>query len=370
MNIIIVDDEKMAIDVLSIMLKRLTQFQVDIKGAFTNAADALRFLEKESVDLVFLDIEMIDVHGMQVAKQLLQKHPSLQIVFVTAHAQFAVDAFEVEATDYLLKPVHEKRLYTALEKAHNRWQLLQSLVPDAIQNKQLYAHTLGSFYLLDGNQNVIKWRTRKVRELFLYLLFHQKRPILTAVLIEELWPDLSYEKAASNLHTTIYQLRKLLKDNGIHDPIQLVNNHYQLNTEFKSDYDELNHLLNLENHDEKSIQKIIDCYEDDFLVEEEYVWAIHIKLRLKQSVLHLLEQYISCASLNNSLLKYNCLQKLLELDEFNDHYMFLLLEFLMEQNRKQECLKFYKAIQAKLAEIGLSVPERIQIRYNEYFVNI
>lgn len=369
MNIIIVDDEKMAIDVLRIMLKRLTQFQLEIKGAFTNAADALRFLEKETVDLVFLDIEMIDMHGMQVAKQILQKRPSLQIVFVTAHAQFAVEAFEVEATDYLLKPVHEKRLLTALKKAHNRWQL-QSTVPNATQSNQLYAHTLGSFYLLDGNQNVIKWRTRKARELFLYLLFHQKKPILNAILLEELWPDLVYEKAASNLHTTIYQLRKLLKDNGIQDPIQLVNNQYQLNTEIKSDYDELNQLLEQDNHDEKSIQQLIDCYEDDFLVEEEYLWAIHIKLRLKQNVLHLLEQYISSASLNNSLLKYNCLQKLLELDEFNDKYMFLFLEFLIEQNRKQECLKFYKTIQDKLAEIGLSVPESIQRRYNEYLVNI
>ncbi|WP_238602040.1 AfsR/SARP family transcriptional regulator [Lysinibacillus parviboronicapiens] len=217
---------------------------------------------------------------------------------------------------------------------------------------------------------MIKWRTRKARELFLYLFFHQKRPILNSILLEELWPDLVFEKASSNLHTTIYQLRKLLKDNGIHNPIQLVNNQYQLNIEIKSDYDELNQLLEQEKHNEKSIQQLIDCYEDDFLVEEEYLWANHIRLRLKQNVLHLIEQYISCANSSNSLLKYNCLHKLLELDEFNDQYMFLFLEFLMEQNRKQECIRFYKTIQAKLAEIGLSVPERIQRRYNEYLVNI
>lgn len=367
MNIIIVDDEKMAIDVLSIMIRKLFPLQVGIKGTFTNAADALCYLEKNKVDVVFLDIEMVDTHGIQVAKKLLQKYPTLQIIFVTAHAQFAVDAFEVEATDYLLKPVHEKRLLAALTKAHNKVEL-QGGIPNPTQDIQLYAHTLGSFYLLDGNQNVIKWRTKKVRELFLYLLFHQKRPILNAILLEELWPDLVSEKAASNLYTTIYQLRKLLKDNGIHNPVQLVNNQYQLNAEIKSDYDELNQLLEQEKHDEKSIQQLLDCYQDDFLVEEEYLWAIHIRLRLKQSVLQLLEQYISCTNSSNSLLKYKCLQKLLELDEFNDQYMFLLLEFLMEQNRKQECLKFYKATQAKLAEIGLSVPEKVQRRYDEYLV--
>ncbi|MGV2963053.1 response regulator [Paenibacillus sp. AGC30] len=369
MNIIIVDDEKMAIDVLSIMIKRLTQFQVTIKGAFTNAVDALRFLEKEAIELVFLDIEMIDMHGMQIARQLLQKYPSLQIIFVTAHAQFAVDAFEVEATDYLLKPVHEKRLITALTKAKKKSQL-QVKAPRNNKKNLLYAHTLGSFYLLDTQQEVVKWRTRKVRELFLFLLFNQKGPMSNAIISEELWINLDFEKASSNLHTSIYQLRKLLKEKGIQDPIQLVNNHYQLNVEIESDYEELNQLLEREKHDEKSIQQLMNCYEGDYLVEEEYLWAIQIRLRLKQGVLHALEQYVTSTNSINPLLKLNCLQMMLELDEFNEQYMFLLLEFLIEQNKKQDCLKFFKTIQAKLAEIGLNVPERIHRRYNEYLVNV
>jgi len=65
-------------------------------------------------------------------------------------------------------------------------------------------------------------------------------------------------------------------------------------------------------------------------------------------------------------LKYNCLQKLLELDEFNEQYMFLLLEFLIEQNKKQDCLKCFETIQAKLAEIGLSVPKDITNTWQLY----
>ncbi|KOS63958.1 response regulator [Lysinibacillus sp. FJAT-14222] len=367
MNIIIVDDEKMAIDVLRIKLTRLTQFQITIKGAFTNAADALAFLEKESVDIVFLDIEMIDMHGLQVAKQLVIKQPSLQIIFVTAHAQFAVDAFEVEATDYLLKPVHEKRLIKALTKAQQRWQ-----VETPIENKEnlLYAHTLGSFYLLDAQHEVMKWRTRKVKELFLYLWFHQKRPMLNVVIIEDLWPDLEFDKAASNLHTSIYQLRKLLKENGIKDPIQLVNYHYQLNVDIESDYEELNQILEQENHDETPIQQLLNCYEGDFLAEEEYLWAIQVQLRLKQGAMHVLEMYIENSLSTNSLLKLNCLQKLLELDEFNEKYMFLLLEFLIQQNKKQDCVNCYEHIQEKLAEISVSVPEKIHKIYNEYMAKV
>ena len=365
MNIIIVDDEKMAIDVLSMMLKRLTQFQISIKGAFTNAADALIFLKEEDVDLIFLDFEMIDMHGLQVAKELSKSRPSLQIIFVTAHAQFAVDAFEVEATDYLLKPVHEKRLVKALAKAQQKL-LLEA--PKQKKENHLYAHTLGSFYLLDAHQEVVKWRTRKVRELFLYLWLHQKKPMLNAVIIEELWPDLDVEKATSNLHTTVYQLRKLLKENSIKDPIQLMNNHYQLNIEISSDFNELNQLLHQEQHDETSIQRLLNCYEGDFLAEEEYLWAIQIRLRLKQSVLHVLEKYIANNPLSNSLLKYNCLQKLLELDEFNEQYMLLLLEFLIKKNNKQKSIEHFEYIEAKLREIDMPVPDKIQNMYNDYII--
>ena len=67
----------------------------------------------------------------------------------------------------------------------------------------------------------------------------------------------------------------------------------------------------------------------------------------------MLEQYIARTDVAHTLLKYNCLQKLLELDEYNEQYMFQLLEFLIQQNRKQECIKFFESIEAKLAEIDL-----------------
>ncbi|MEK5232992.1 response regulator [Lysinibacillus sp. FSL K6-0232] len=368
MKVIIIDDEKIAIDVLRIILQQLTEFEISIQGAFTNVIDALALLEKETINLVFLDIEMIDTHGLQVAKQLLVKQPSLQIIFVTAHTQFAVDAFDIEATDYLLKPVHEKRLIKALTKAQQKWQLRQPHTTPEKHTSLLYAHTFGSFYLLNAQKEIVKWRTKKARELFLYLWFHHKKPMLNAILIEELWSTLDFEKAANHLHTTIYQLRKLLKENGGKDPIQLVNNHYQLNIEIDSDYDELIQLIEREKHDEQSIQQLLNCYEGDFLAEEEYSWAISIQFHLKQMVLHILETFVQKTAAINPLLQLNCLQKMLEMDEFNEHYMFLLLEFLIKQNKKQDCIRYYKHIQEKLAEINVPIPKKIQQIYNDYMV--
>ncbi|MGE8000001.1 BTAD domain-containing putative transcriptional regulator [Lysinibacillus sp. NPDC093190] len=169
---------------------------------------------------------------------------------------------------------------------------------------------------------------------------------------------------------SIYQLRKHLKEKGIQDPIRLVNNHYQLNVEIASDYDKFIYLLEQKRHDEISIQQLLNYYEGDFLAEEEYSWAIQTQLRLKQGILHVLEMYITTTISINSLLKLNCLQKMLELDEFNENYMFLLLEFLIGQNKKQDCIKCYERIQEKLSEIGISVPEKILSIYNAYMIHV
>ncbi|MGE7094067.1 hypothetical protein ACQKII_22050 [Lysinibacillus sp. NPDC048646] len=80
-----------------------------------------------------------------------------------------------------------------------------------------------------------------------------------------------------------------------------------MNIEIDSDYAEISQLLERENHDEWSIQQLLNCYEGDFLEDEEYPWAFQIQLRLKQSVLHLLETYITKTNEINPLLKLNCL---------------------------------------------------------------
>ncbi|MEC1178012.1 response regulator [Metasolibacillus meyeri] len=365
MNIIIIDDEQMAIDVLQIMLKKVETVPITIKGAFTNVGDVLPLFEQERIDVVLLDIEMVDMHGLQVAKQLIAKQPLLQIIFVTAHMQFAVDAFEIEATDYLLKPVHEKRLLKALTKAKNKWEVTN--YTEIQDEKQIfYTHTFGSFQLLDYNNQTVKWRTKKVKELFIYLWLQRQKPILNVVIIELLWPNIDPEKGSANLYTTIYQIRKLFKDKGVENAIELVNNHYQLNIELKSDYEDLQKLLNEENPSESNIQQILNLYEGDFLEKEEYDWAISIRNEVKQQVLHILEHYVRQEGSANTLLKLSCLQKLLLLDEYNERYMLMLLRFLVENNRKTECIQLYKEIKNKLEDdLKIPIPQDIKKEYEK-----
>ncbi len=115
LNAIIVDDEPTAREILNTHLQQITW--VKVLGAFKNASDALDFLNQKTVDLVFLDINMPRVSGLSFAK-LVQKE--LKIIFTTAHREYAVEGFELNAVDYLLKPISFDRLLQAVYKCTNQ----------------------------------------------------------------------------------------------------------------------------------------------------------------------------------------------------------------------------------------------------------
>ena len=123
MRILIVDDEAPARQQLARALSR--HADVQIAGEATNGLQALEQVEELRPDVVFLDIEMPGLNGIEVASNLA--HPPL-IVFVTAYDEYAVKAFETHATDYLLKPLEEARLHQTLDRL--RSQLTSRQQPD------------------------------------------------------------------------------------------------------------------------------------------------------------------------------------------------------------------------------------------------
>lgn len=119
MNCIIVDDEPLARDELQAQIKEISK--VEILGKFSNAPSALAFLKENNVDLIFLDIEMPMVTGLEFAAQLPKK---ALIIFTTAYSQYALDSYELDAIDYLLKPIAKERLEKAINKAETYKKLL------------------------------------------------------------------------------------------------------------------------------------------------------------------------------------------------------------------------------------------------------
>jgi two-component system, LytTR family, response regulator AlgR len=134
LNVLIVDDEPLARQRLRTLLSDCTQTPVIVGGEASNTAEALELLERMQFDAVLLDIHMPGGDGLALARRLkelpyFQTNPPA-IVFITAHAEHAVEAFELTATDYLTKPVRLERLQNSLQKIEQFRQSIRRLEPE------------------------------------------------------------------------------------------------------------------------------------------------------------------------------------------------------------------------------------------------
>lgn len=112
---LIVDDEPLAVERVQVICAELPAIRV--VGTASDGAAALRLVEKLEPDLVLLDMTMPEVDGLGVARKLAERDEPPAVIFVTAHDHFAVEAFDLEAVDYVLKPVAVDRLERAIERA-------------------------------------------------------------------------------------------------------------------------------------------------------------------------------------------------------------------------------------------------------------
>lgn len=127
---LLVDDEPLAIERIAALCADLGD--IVVVGAANNGAAALSLNETLKPDLILLDISMPEMDGLNVAKALSGVQSPPVIIFVTAFDNFAVEAFDTMAADYLLKPVAKERLQRAIERAH-RWHLAQPAPPQPSQ---------------------------------------------------------------------------------------------------------------------------------------------------------------------------------------------------------------------------------------------
>ncbi len=116
MKAVIIDDERLARGELRCLLSAFPD--IEIAGEAANVTESLKFIPKLAPDLLFLDIEMPGRSGFDLLDALPSPHP--HIIFVTAYSEFALRAFEVNALDYLMKPVNPVRLAAALERVRAR----------------------------------------------------------------------------------------------------------------------------------------------------------------------------------------------------------------------------------------------------------
>ena len=119
---LIADDEQPARDLLASYIGRMDD--LELKGSCTNAIDTFSLLQRESIDLLFLDIQMPRMTGLELIRSLRERP---RIILTTAYREFAVDGFELDVLDYLVKPISFDRFLKSLAKFNQQEWLKQSV---------------------------------------------------------------------------------------------------------------------------------------------------------------------------------------------------------------------------------------------------
>ncbi len=192
MKVIIVDDEKHAINTLRRNLSGLVEDE-NIE-TFDRGINALEYVKNNDVDIAFLDIEMPEIKGIDLAKEMKKYKPKLNVIFCTGYSEYMRQAINLHASGYLLKPSDKEKVKEALDN------LLYPI--DPIKN-HFYAKTFGSFdFYVDGVP--LKFSRSKSKELLAYLVSLQgstaNRKEISAILFED-----EYNLKTQNYLTKIYK---------------------------------------------------------------------------------------------------------------------------------------------------------------------
>lgn len=202
MRILLVDDEKLQLTRLEESVKSVLP-TADIVS-YTNPVSALEENKKQKIDIAFLDIEMPQLNGIQLAKALKGINPKVNIVFVTAFNRFALDAMKLRASGFITKPVNEEKVFEEV----NGLRYPVELTP----TKKLQIKCFGNFEVFHNGQP-LKFSYSKSKELFAYLVDREG----SAININELNAILWEEDHTSYLRNLISDIQKTLASIGASD---------------------------------------------------------------------------------------------------------------------------------------------------------
>ena len=220
MNVIAVDDEIFALNDLTEVLEECIA-DTKITG-FSKADEALDYARANSIDIAFLDIEMDSMSGLQLAAQLTQINEKTNIIFVTGYSEYALDAFSVYASGYILKPAEKRSVLKALSNL--RYPI------DTINQPKLRVKTFSNFEVY-VNGKPLHFPRAKSKELFAYLIHKNGTGCSLRELASVLYEDKEYTSSLQHqLQTIIATMMKALNSDGVGDVINKRYNHLSVDT--------------------------------------------------------------------------------------------------------------------------------------------
>ncbi|PYG84310.1 two-component SAPR family response regulator [Ruminiclostridium sufflavum DSM 19573] len=272
---IIVDDEKPALDILKLLLEKTDQ--ICVVGVFSSAADALAGVKDLKPDVAFLDIEMSYMSGLELARKFVDMGIGLEIVFVTAYDKYALEAFRVNAVDYILKPFSSDdiaRVITRLKRVNP----LPAVSQIPADKGRIYCFGTLSVYGA-GDDKAVKWRTAKAKELFAFMLENLNSKVAKWKIAQVIWPECEMEKQFNTyLYTTVYKVKKTLLSANIKFDFTFIDGSYIMELpEVYLDTAEFEELtasdIELSEASVEKYKRALSLYKGNYLEDNEYFWS-------------------------------------------------------------------------------------------------
>ncbi|WP_326975490.1 response regulator [Caproicibacter sp. BJN0012] len=219
---IVVDDEWYNLEEICDLVEQ-TGF-MSVEGRYQNGADALEGAARVMPQTAFIDIEMPEMDGLTLAEKLLEQDPEMKIVFITGWNQYAVAAFDLNALDYIMKPVNKARFAKMAQRLKQELGVRQSVKSDP---PPLSIRCFGRFETFMDGRPVV-WKRSKSEELFAYLLTNHDSFVHKEEILETLWQGCDCQKSLPILQTSACKIRNVLSPCGERVKLAYADNRYGL----------------------------------------------------------------------------------------------------------------------------------------------
>ena len=225
-----VDDEVLMLGALASAIKSSPDITEVVK--FSYCEEALDYVKDNPVDIAFLDINMRGMGGLALAEKIISYSPDCKIVFCTGHEEYALAAFKLHASGYLMKPVSEEDIQAEIDNIKGIRQTQKPLTVKCFGNFEVYAK---------GEK--LTFKRTKTKELFAYLIDRNGAGVAIAEIGVALWENNDIQKNQNYIHQLFRDLRQTLEAIGMEEIFERNNYLYSINPE-KIDCDYFNYLNN------------------------------------------------------------------------------------------------------------------------------
>ncbi|MCY9662280.1 response regulator [Paenibacillus chondroitinus] len=366
---ILIDDEQPALDLLEKLL--ITIGNIEIVGTFTKPGEAISRLLQERMDVVFLDIEMPGLNGIEAAEHIMAIDPGIDVVFVTAYHHYAVEAFELNAIDYVLKPTTVERLRKTIARTMSKQSAAKQ--ENVGQTSKSTFICFGRFEWMRNEKaetaSPVKWRTSKERELMAYLVHHRNTLITKEKILEDIWPNANLEQVTAFLHTCIYSIRKKIASAGDNYKLEFHNNCYRLEIRgVECDAAGFEQVAGSEMvitpDTIGEFEKIANLYKGNYMEEDGFVWAQEAQEKYKSDYIELMRRMSDYyLSVNEFRAAAQCLHSALRqnpyLDDVNERVLLVYAKLGDRLSMMKHYERFTKLLQDELGTLPLKSTVRL-----------